>query len=70
LMTLDYVLRRRPDIDLRDENQIREVISGNLCRCTGYQNIIAAVRQAAEQMDQREPVSRPAASSRPDASSP
>ena len=68
LMTLDYVLRRRPDIDLRDEDQIREVISGNLCRCTGYQNIVAAVRQAAEQMDQLEPVSRPAASPRPRAS--
>jgi aerobic-type carbon monoxide dehydrogenase small subunit (CoxS/CutS family) len=69
LMTLDYVLRRRPDIDLRDENRIREVISGNLCRCTGYQNIVAAVRQAAEQMDQLEPVSRPATSLRLEASS-
>ena len=70
LMTLDYVLRRRPDIDLRDEDQIREVISGNLCRCTGYQNIVAAVRQAAERMDQLEPVSRPAASPRPRSSAP
>ena len=32
------------------EDGIREIISGNLCRCTGYQNIVAAVRQAAETM--------------------
>jgi len=28
--------------------QAREAISGNLCRCTGYQNIVSAVRRAAE----------------------
>lgn len=32
------------------DEQIREQLEGNLCRCTGYQNIVAAVRQAAEQM--------------------
>jgi carbon-monoxide dehydrogenase small subunit len=31
-----------------DEAQIREAISGNLCRCTGYQTIKAAVVRAAE----------------------
>jgi carbon-monoxide dehydrogenase small subunit len=30
--------------------EIREAISGNLCRCTGYQNIVEAVRLAAEKM--------------------
>ena len=35
--------------DLSDEG-IREMLSGNLCRCTGYHNIIAAVRRAAELM--------------------
>jgi len=30
--------------------QVREAISGNLCRCTGYQNIVAAVLLAAERM--------------------
>jgi carbon-monoxide dehydrogenase small subunit len=30
------------------ETQIREALSGNLCRCTGYQGIIAAVQRAAE----------------------
>jgi aerobic-type carbon monoxide dehydrogenase small subunit (CoxS/CutS family) len=34
-------------LDLSDDG-IRELLSGNLCRCTGYQNIISAVRRAAE----------------------
>jgi aerobic-type carbon monoxide dehydrogenase small subunit (CoxS/CutS family) len=33
------------------DDQIREALSGNLCRCTGYQNIVKAVRLAAERMD-------------------
>jgi carbon-monoxide dehydrogenase small subunit len=32
------------------DEQIRENINGNLCRCTGYQNIVAAVRNAAKKM--------------------
>jgi aerobic carbon-monoxide dehydrogenase small subunit len=32
------------------EDEIRERLSGNLCRCTGYQNIIAAVKWAAERL--------------------
>ncbi len=32
------------------ELEIREAISGNLCRCTGYVNIVKAVQQAAERM--------------------
>ena len=32
------------------EQQIREAISGNLCRCTGYVNIVKAVQYAAEKM--------------------
>jgi aerobic-type carbon monoxide dehydrogenase small subunit (CoxS/CutS family) len=36
-------------LDLTDEG-IRLALSGNLCRCTGYQNIVAAVRKAAESM--------------------
>ena len=45
LVTALAVLRDRPD--LADEAEIRETISGNLCRCTGYQNIVDAVRDAA-----------------------
>ena len=33
------------------EEQIREHLSGNICRCTGYQNIVTAVQYAAELMD-------------------
>jgi len=43
LMTLVPFLREHAD---PDERQIREALSGNLCRCTGYQNIVAAVRLA------------------------
>ena len=41
--------------DCASEAAIREGLEGNLCRCTGYQNIVKAVQQAAGQM--REPVS-------------
>lgn len=33
-----------------DEEEIREAISGNLCRCTGYMHIVDSVRKAAETM--------------------
>jgi carbon-monoxide dehydrogenase small subunit len=33
--------------DLIDESELRHVLSANLCRCTGYQNILKAVRAAA-----------------------
>jgi carbon-monoxide dehydrogenase small subunit len=45
LMTATALLRERPD---PTDDEIVEGISGNLCRCTGYQNIIAAIRRAAE----------------------
>jgi carbon-monoxide dehydrogenase small subunit len=40
-------LQENPDMS---DVEIREVLSSNLCRCTGYQNIIKAVRLAAAQM--------------------
>src|SRR5436305_6599232 len=43
LMLAAGVLARDPDIS---DDQLREVLSSNLCRCTGYQNIVAAVRAA------------------------
>jgi carbon-monoxide dehydrogenase small subunit len=33
-----------------NDDEIREAISGNLCRCTGYQNIVRSVRAAAEML--------------------
>ena len=50
LMLAVGVLEREPDIS--DENLI-DVLSSNLCRCTGYQNIIKAVRAAAKEMQKR-----------------
>jgi aerobic-type carbon monoxide dehydrogenase small subunit (CoxS/CutS family) len=44
LMTLVPFLREHP---APDEQEIREAISGNLCRCTGYANIVKAVALAA-----------------------
>jgi carbon-monoxide dehydrogenase small subunit len=38
------------------EHEIRVGISGNLCRCTGYVNIVKAIRYAAEKMQAAEPV--------------
>ena len=40
------------DLDLTDEG-IRDMLSGNLCRCTGYLNIVSAVRRAVELTDER-----------------
>src|ERR1044072_531399 len=45
LMTLLPFLEENPD---PSEEEIRLAISGNLCRCTGYQNIVDAVKLAAE----------------------
>ena len=50
LMLAVGVLEREPDIS--DENLI-DVLSSNLFRCTGYQNIIKAVRAAAKEMQKR-----------------
>ncbi len=47
LMTLIPFLEEHPN---PSEAEIREAISGNLCRCTGYQNIVKAVQIAAEAM--------------------
>jgi aerobic carbon-monoxide dehydrogenase small subunit len=47
LMSLEPLLAEARDYDERD---IREALAGNLCRCTGYQNIVAAVQLAAERM--------------------
>ena len=35
---------------LASDDEIRLGLSGNLCRCTGYQNIVTSVREAAKQM--------------------
>ena len=47
LMLAAGVLEQRPDIN---DDDLLEVLSSNLCRCTGYKNILKAVRAAADQM--------------------
>jgi carbon-monoxide dehydrogenase small subunit len=47
LMLAVGVLEREPDIS---DDDLLDVLSSNLCRCTGYQNIIKAVRAAAVEM--------------------
>jgi aerobic-type carbon monoxide dehydrogenase small subunit (CoxS/CutS family) len=47
LMTLVPFLRDHP---APSESEIREALSGNLCRCTGYANIVTAVSLAASRM--------------------
>lgn len=42
LMVIDDFLKKNPS---PTDGQIREAISGNLCRCTGYSNIVKAVKQ-------------------------
>jgi len=44
VVSVTALLRDNPD---PTDDEIREGLSGNLCRCTGYQGIMAAVRQAA-----------------------
>ena len=47
LTTMSWFLKQTPT---PTHTEIREALSGNLCRCTGYQNIVTAVERAAEKM--------------------
>jgi aerobic-type carbon monoxide dehydrogenase small subunit (CoxS/CutS family) len=47
LLTMKAFLEETP---APDEAQIREALSGNLCRCTGYQHIVDAMKLAAERL--------------------
>ena len=47
LMTLTAFLTEHPDAD---EHAIRDAISGNLCRCTGYESIVDAALAAAREL--------------------
>jgi len=52
MTAVDLVNRKGNDLD---EHTIREELEGNLCRCTGYVNIVAAVKSAADAMAERGP---------------
>jgi aerobic-type carbon monoxide dehydrogenase small subunit (CoxS/CutS family) len=47
LLTAEALLKENPE---PSEDEIRDWISGNLCRCTGYQNIVAAIQEARKKM--------------------
>jgi carbon-monoxide dehydrogenase small subunit len=46
-MTMTFLLRETPD---PDAETVRTALSGNLCRCTGYSNIVRAVLAAASEL--------------------
>ena len=52
LMTAEEIIQKFP---LKSDDEIRELLSGNLCRCTGYQNIVTSVREAARTMRASKP---------------
>lgn len=45
VMTFEAFLEKNPE---PTEEEIREALSGNLCRCTGYHNIVKAIRKAVQ----------------------
>ncbi len=51
IMQAAWLLNQNPD---PSEQEIREGISGNLCRCTGYVNIVKAIKQAAGELSAAE----------------
>jgi aerobic-type carbon monoxide dehydrogenase small subunit (CoxS/CutS family) len=59
LMTAYELLQASP---VPTDEQIRSAISGNLCRCTGYQNIVRSVRAAADKINATASVNNPVAS--------
>jgi carbon-monoxide dehydrogenase small subunit len=51
VMTMQAWLEENPE---PTEHEIRDALSGNLCRCTGYHNIVAAVSEAAARLRHKE----------------
>jgi len=52
ILTAKHLLKKNPD---PSEDEIKEALSGNLCRCTGYTQILASVRRAIELLRTSEP---------------
>jgi carbon-monoxide dehydrogenase small subunit len=47
IMSISYMVKKNPNAS---ESEIRHGLEGNICRCTGYQNIVKAAMQAADKM--------------------
>jgi len=58
IMESAWLLERNPD---PTDEEVREGIAGNLCRCTGYVNIVKAVQQAAAELREASAEAEPAA---------
>ena len=50
IITLEAFLKKNPS---PTENEVRKAISGNICRCTGYQQIVSAALEAADNLRKR-----------------
>jgi carbon-monoxide dehydrogenase small subunit len=50
LMSMEWLL---PDLAGLTDGEVREMLAGNLCRCTGYQNIVTATQAAASELESR-----------------
>ena len=50
IITLEAFLKKKPS---PTEHEVRKAISGNICRCTGYQQIVSAALEAADNLKKR-----------------